>query len=326
MRPKKKLLAATACVSVMIGVAAAYAAALPNPFTITARWSSTSLGLRDPRNLGVAPNGDIYVTDLNQRVTEISPAGKVLRRFGKRGSGRGEFHFISYDSSTPTDITSNVAVGPDGKVYVTDSGNGRIEVFTSTGRYIRQIGRYRKRRNTYLQPGERVVDNASNVYVSDDGQLSLRKFSPTGNVLWAVREKGSSDPDMVGFFHPTMIDSHGRLVMTNDANGRVLILDSAGHKVDAFGQPSDFPSFACGASTDRSGYTYVNGCGPTGPDGACCAATEVFDPSHKLVGRWRPSPLASPPVFGPHGEIVAIAWQGTKFEGGSIVKLAISHL
>jgi sugar lactone lactonase YvrE len=324
MRLNNTLLAAVACVAVL-GVAAAQAATLPSPFTITARWSAASLGLNDPFHLGVGPSGNIYVTDRSDRVTELSPSGKVIRRFGKPGSGRGELHFISYDSTTPTQIASDVAVGPDGKVYVTDSGNGRIEVFTSTGKFVRQFGTFGSGKTQFLQPDELVVDRASNVYVNDEGQQSLRKFSPTGKLLWTLETKSNADPDLVGAFHATMIDSHGRLVGANDANGRVLILDSAGHKVDAFGKRSDFPNFACSASSDSAGYTYVNGCGPTGPNGACCAATEVFDPAHNLVGRWTPSPLVSSPTFGPRGEIVAIAWQGTKQRGGSIVKLAISH-
>jgi sugar lactone lactonase YvrE len=317
---------AAACAAAVTAVAAAaQGAALPNPFTVSARWSASSLGLHGPRNLAVAPNGNIYVTDLKQRVTEISPSGKVLRRFGKPGSGPGEFHFIGYDASTPTDIVGTVAVGPDGKVYVTDSGNARIEVFTSTGRYVRQIGGFGNGKGEFLQPEGLVVDRSSNVYVTDDVQQSLRKFSPSGKLVWTLHTKCNSDPDLVGFLHPTMIDSHGRILATNDTSGRVVLIDSAGHKVDAFAERSDFPNFACGASADGAGYVYVNGCGPTGPNGSCCASTAVFDPAHDLVGRWSPSPLATPPVFGPHGEIVAIAWQGTKPVGGSIVKLSISH-
>jgi DNA-binding beta-propeller fold protein YncE len=321
MRPNNALLAALACAALL--VAAAQASTLPNPFTIKARWSAASLGLNDPFHLGVGPSGNIYVTDRSQRVTELSSSGKVLRRFGKPGSGRGEFHFISYDPTTPTQIASEVAVGPDGKVYVTDSGNGRIEVFTSSGKFLRQIGSFGSGKTQFLRPDELVVDGSSNVYVVDGGQQSVRKFSPTGKLLWMVNTKANADRDLVGGFHATMVDSHGRLVGTNDANGRVVILDtSTGHKVDAFGKPSDFPNLACSASVDSAGYTYVNGCGM----GANVAATEVFNPAHDLVGRWTPSPLVSSPTFGPRGEIVAIAWQGTKQRGGSIVKLAISHL
>src|SRR5215471_2480803 len=75
--------------------------ALPSPFTVTARYSAKSLGLSHPAALAVGPDGNLYVTDLSQRVTVISPTGKVLRRWGKPGSGHGEFDFISADPTAP---------------------------------------------------------------------------------------------------------------------------------------------------------------------------------------------------------------------------------
>jgi DNA-binding beta-propeller fold protein YncE len=111
---------------------------LPSPFTITARYSAKTLGLNDPAALAVGPDGNLYVTDLSQRVTVISPTGKVLRRWGKRGSGHGEFKFTSDDPTNPADIHAQIAIGPDGKVYVSDSGNARVQVFTPHGRFVRQ--------------------------------------------------------------------------------------------------------------------------------------------------------------------------------------------
>ena len=80
----------------------ATSAALPSPFTITARYTAASLGLSHPASFAVGPDGNLYVTDLSQRVTVISPAGKVLRRWGKPGSGPGEFRFIPGNPTTPT--------------------------------------------------------------------------------------------------------------------------------------------------------------------------------------------------------------------------------
>src|SRR5262252_6053782 len=126
-------------------------AALPRPFTITARYSAKSLGLNHPAFLAIGPeNGDLYVTDLSQRVTVISPAGRVLRRWGGPGSGPGEFRFIPSDPTVPTDVHASITVSPGGEVYVSDSGNGRVEVFTANGRFIRQFGSYGAGKGRFL--------------------------------------------------------------------------------------------------------------------------------------------------------------------------------
>jgi DNA-binding beta-propeller fold protein YncE len=291
---------------------------LPSPFTVTARYTARSLGLSHPAALAVGPDGNLYVTDLSQRVTVISPAGKVLRRWGKRGSGYGEFDFISADPTAPDDVHAQITVGPDGKVYVSDSGNGRVEVFTPQGRFVRQFGSYGNGKGQFLSPYHLAVDATGDVYVADDQARSLSKFSPAGKVLWTIGGGASSDPDLTGLFKFTGFDAHGRLVVVNDAVNRVLYIDASGHKVDAF-SPSTSGSptgHVCTATVDAAGNTYVSGCGgvpQTGP-------TLVYDRAHRLIAEWPGTPysLLSSPAFGPHGEVFALA------ADGSILKLHIT--
>src|SRR5262249_30711488 len=113
---------------------------LPNPFTVTARWTARSLGLKPLGGLAVGRDRNLYVTDASQRVTVVSPAGKVLRRWGRRGGGQGEFRFRSPVPNDPKQVDARIAVGADGKVYVSDNGNARVQVFTASGRFVREFG------------------------------------------------------------------------------------------------------------------------------------------------------------------------------------------
>jgi len=294
------------------------ARALPSPFTATARYSAKSLGLSHPAALTVGPDGNLYVTDLSQRVTVISPAGQVLRRWGKLGSGPGEFRFIPGNPADPTDVQAQIAAGPDGKVYVSDSGNARVQVFTSQGRFVRQFGSFGSGKGQFQRPYHLAVDATGDVYVADDQAGTLSKFSPAGKVIWQIGGSTSSDPDLAGLFKFNGFDAHGRLVVVNDAVNRVLYIDASGHKVDAF-SPSTSGSptgHVCSATVDAVGNTYVSGCGgvpQTGP-------TLVYDRAHRLIAEWPGTPysLLSSPVFGPHGEVLALATDG------SILKLRIT--
>jgi hypothetical protein len=71
----------------------------------------------------------------------------------------------------------------------------------------------------------------------------------------------------------------------------------------------------CAATVDAAGNTYVSGCGPqpTGP-------TLVYDRAHRLIAKWPGTTysLLRSPVYGPHGEVFALATDG------SILKLHIT--
>ena len=156
------------------------------------------------------------------------------------------------------------------------------------------------------------------MYVADGQAGTLAKFSPAGKVAWTIGGNASGDPDLSGCcFNFTSFDAHGRLVIVNDAQKRVLFVDQGGRKVDAF--TPDAAAFAfgivCQATADAVGDTYLSGCGPdpTGP-------TLVYDRTHRLIAKWPDTTysLLRSPVFGRHGEMFALAVDG------SILKLHIT--
>jgi DNA-binding beta-propeller fold protein YncE len=111
-------------------------ATLPNPFTITARFSASTLGLKQPVALAIGPDGNLYGTDGRRpSVSVISPRGKVLRRWGRAGRGPGQFRFVGLDRIDASDLHASIAVGPGGRVYVSDGLNHRVQVFSSTGKF-----------------------------------------------------------------------------------------------------------------------------------------------------------------------------------------------
>jgi hypothetical protein len=298
------------------GSAAATSSALPNPFRILARYSAKSLGLDHPDALAIGPDGNLYVTDVSQRVTVISPAGKVLRRWGKPGTGPGEFRFITFTDPTTPDVAGKIAVGSDGLVYVSDSGNARLQVFTRQGRFVRQFGSFGSGKGQFVHPFDVAVDNAGNVYVADDQRENVSKFSPGGKVIWQIGG-ASGDPDLIGHHHFSAFDTHGRLVMVNDDEQKVLYVDAAGHKVDAFSPnySSLTGGHVCEATVDAAGNTYLSGCGESSTEPSL-----VYDRAHRLIAKWPGTKysLLRSPAFGPNGEVFALATDG------SILRLRIT--
>jgi DNA-binding beta-propeller fold protein YncE len=310
--------------------------AVPNPLTVVATYSAASLGLKrihchGPRlggcteELAVGPDGDVYVTDsVTSTVTEVSPAGKVRRTWGGPGKGPGQFHFVTRDPLDPTDIDASIAVGPDGDVYVTDSGNGRVEVFSSQGTFIRQVGSLGIQDGQFLLPYDLAVDQQSDLFAVDQDSSTITKFSPAGKFLWQIGGAMSPDPELSQTeFHLAGVDAHGRLVAAATDAHAVVSIDGSGHKVDSFPVTGFPPGLGpCSTSVDAAGDTFALSCGYTGESGGQTAAPDrselVFDRTHRLVGAWYQSPFQVSPRFGPNGEAFAVA------DDGSLLKLKVA--
>jgi DNA-binding beta-propeller fold protein YncE len=306
------------------GSTGALTTAVSNPFTVVATYSAASLRLRNPRGLAFGPDGNLYVTDATDRVTVVSSGGTVIRRFGGPGKGPGLLTFVTKDPRDPTDLAASIAVGPDGKVYVSDSGNGRVEVFTPTGKFVRQVGSFGINAGQFQLPHDVAVDSTGDLYVVDEQFDTVSKFSPTGKFIWQIGGLAASDPQLRGAeLHLASVDSHGRVVITSDAQEAILYIDGNGHKVDSFHTDSPFPQVGpCNVTVDPAGYTFVTSCGGTYTIGECgtpdypaCHRFElVYDRTHRLVGAWYASPFLLSPRFGPNGEVLTLGYDGSILE------------
>lgn len=164
-----------------------------------------------PTNLAIAANGDLFVTDGygNSRVHRFSARGELLASWGEPGTGPGEFM-----------LPHGIAVDANGQVFVCDRESDRIQVFTSEGRYLREI--------TDVQRPTQVVLAGGRMYVSElgwrVGQRSFRNgpiktelpsrvsiLDANGSV---VARLGGPDPCEPGSFcapHGLAVDANGDL-------------------------------------------------------------------------------------------------------------------
>jgi len=115
-----------------------------------------------PTNLAVGPKGDLYVSDGygNCRVHQFSPTGALKRSWGVSGKGPGQFH-----------LPHGIAVDKDGRVFVCDRENDRIQIFSPDGEYLAEW-------TDTQRPTHIVFDPAGRAYVSElwwhKGQTSQR--------------------------------------------------------------------------------------------------------------------------------------------------------
>jgi DNA-binding beta-propeller fold protein YncE len=83
-----------------------------------------------PNAVVVAPNGDIFVAEghnqnARARILVFDASGKLLRAFGSTGEGPGQLR-------APHDL----ALDSQGRLFVADRGNNRIQIFSQTGELL----------------------------------------------------------------------------------------------------------------------------------------------------------------------------------------------
>jgi len=134
-----------------------------------------------PTDIAVAPEGSFYVSDGygNSRVAKFAPDGKFILDWGRKGAGPGEF-------DTPHSITMD----RDGRIYVADRSNSRIQVFKNDGTFLEQW------KSTELgRPWAVTVGSDGYLYVVDGSDLKpwqpdrshILKLNLNGNIIdkWA---------------------------------------------------------------------------------------------------------------------------------------------
>jgi DNA-binding beta-propeller fold protein YncE len=205
-----------------------------------------SLGARLPSPLGRRPVLEVamriwyFVPGLVTGLLLSAPAGAqapdYLMQWGSYGTSDGQF-------ANPFGI----AAGADGRVYVADCGNDRIQVFTSGGVYVAQWGA--------LWTVDVAVDASGTVYASGPYAAQLSRFTADGIPLlpgWSL--PGGSYITGIG------VDADGNVYLADAEQHRILKYAGSGELVTQWGSyGTGDGQFNCpwDVAVDPSGNVYV---------------------------------------------------------------------
>ncbi len=139
-----------------------------------------------------------------------------------------------------------VALGPDGDIWVADTGHDQIAEFTPSGHLLTSFG------GALDQPEGIAADAAGHVWVADTGHDRVVEFSPAGHVLATFGSPGSGNGELD---QPT--------ALAVSPSGDVWVADQGNSRVEEFSAPGRYlasipvPTPA-GVALDASGDIWVS--------------------------------------------------------------------
>jgi sugar lactone lactonase YvrE len=149
--------------------------------------------------------------------------------FGATGAGNGQLNH-------PADV----AIDPNGNIWVVDENNNRIEKFGWKGEYLASYGSLGSGNGQFNHPTGIEADSAGNIWVADTGNNRIEKFSEAGAFLSAFGSTGTgngklSSPQGIA------VDSAGRIWIADTANNRVEEFNAKGAFLAAFATKGSAP-------------------------------------------------------------------------------------
>lgn len=168
---------------------------------------------QDGSRVFAVDTGNVRSTSHKVRVFDVQN-NKHLYDIGIRGEEAGQLN-----------LPRDAEIGPDGKLYVIDGGNFRVQVFEQDGTVIRTIGTLGRRYGQFARPKGIAIDTAGNIYVSDAAHGNFQIFNNQGELLLFVGNR-SEKFGPANYMLPAGIDI--------DEDGRVYMVDQYFRKLDIY--------------------------------------------------------------------------------------------
>jgi RHS repeat-associated protein len=267
--------------------------------------------------LGVAvgPDGSLYIADTgNNRIRKVAPDGSITTVAGNGGRSYGGDGGPATAASL--NIPYGVAVGPDGSLYIADTGNNRIRKVAPDGSITTVAGK-----GDYSYggdggpataaslsfPGGVAVGPDGSLYIADTYNDRIRKVAPDGSITTVAGkgddsyggDGGPATAASLSLPYGVAVDPDGSLYIADTGNSRIRKVAPDGSITTVAGKGGDSYGGDGGPATAAS-LSFPEGVA-VGPDGSLYIADTYNDRIRKVA---------------PDGSITTVAGKGDYSYGG----------
>ncbi len=176
-----------------------------------------------PTAVALDSAGIAYVADewLNRISIYDQERGNWIGMWGTPGEAPGEIN-----------RPAGLAFDRDDNLYLVESRNHRVSVFTRDGKYKFGWGRQGSGDGEFDHPWGIEIDHSGDVYVADWRNDRVQKFAPDGTFLMKFGKSGDGEGELN---RPTgvAVDKDGHIFVTDYKNDRVQVFRADGSYITA---------------------------------------------------------------------------------------------
>ncbi|KAA0233219.1 MAG: Virginiamycin B lyase [Acidimicrobiales bacterium] len=206
--------------------------------------AATQAELNVPVGGDIGPDGSLYIADsFNGRIRKVTPDGTITTI---AGTGESTGRALGLPATEATINPNDVAVGPDGTVYVSDGINSRvwkfseggdIEVAAGTGEPGYHGDGEAATEAAFTRPSALAVDEGGTLFISDPGASVVRSVSTDGTVETVAGngrqgfsgDGGPATDASLNGADGIALGPDGSLYIADELNERVRLVDPDGN-------------------------------------------------------------------------------------------------
>lgn len=203
----------------------------------------------------------------------------VPAAFGPDATPEAAFEFLwqtAGDPADPMENATNLAISPDGTLWVPDGRNGRFQIFSPEGELLEIWGSEGTGEGQFdfliggpnfggYGRGAIAFAPDGSFYVADTGNYRIQKFGPDREFISTWGSEGTGDGQFAGA-SDLVVDAEGRVYVVDayrdisEGVDAVQVFDADGNFLDSWGPHGREPGqlqFAVGITLDQDGSILI---------------------------------------------------------------------